>query len=110
MTGAALIWCPFADEDSAVKVVDTLLGEGLVACCNLIPIRSRYVWKGELGAGEEVGALFKTRADLLAAAVARLEALHPYEAPAIAGWSCDAAGSGTLDWLSAIGPSDPDAA
>ena len=101
---AALIWAPFEDEASAAKVADALLDEGLVACCNMIPIRSRYVWQGRRGEGEEIGALFKTRADLLQRAVARLEELHPYETPAITGWTCQAAGGETLAWLAGIGP------
>lgn len=97
---AALIWCPFGDAQSAEAVADTLLEERLIACANILPaIRSLYRWKGERGEGAEVAVLFKTRADLLDAAVARLEALHPYDAPAISGWRCDAAGAATLAWL-----------
>lgn len=97
---AALIWCPFGDSRSAEAVADTLLEERLIACANILPaIRSLYRWKGERGEGAEVAVLFKTRADLLDAAVARLEALHPYDAPAISGWRCDAAGAATLAWL-----------
>lgn len=106
---AALIWAPFEDEQSAARVADALLGEGLIACCNLIPVKSRYVWKGERGEGAEVGALFKTRADLLQRAVARIEQLHPYETPAITGWTCEAAGGETLGWLAGIGPDKPSA-
>ncbi|WP_144097116.1 divalent-cation tolerance protein CutA [Croceicoccus sediminis] len=104
MSGAALIWAPFEDEDSAAKVADALLDEGLIACCNMIPVKSRFVWQGERGEGEEVGALFKTRADLLHRAVARLEELHPYDTPAVSGWTCQAAGGETLAWLAGIGP------
>ncbi|MDF8333500.1 divalent-cation tolerance protein CutA [Novosphingobium cyanobacteriorum] len=100
--GAALIWCPFADEASAEAVAGALLDEGLVACANILPgVRSLYRWKGARGEGREVGVLFKTTSTALARAIARLEALHPYEAPAIAGWVCDAAGSATVGWLAA---------
>ena len=99
---AALIWCPFGDIESAEAVADTLLEERLIACANFLPaIRSLYRWNGERGEGSEVAVLFKTRADLLDAAVARLEALHPYDAPAISGWRCDAVGVATLGWLEA---------
>lgn len=99
---AALIWCPFGDIESAEAVAGQLLDERLIACANILPaIRSLYRWNGERGEGTEVAVLFKTRADLLDAAVARLESLHPYEAPAIAGWRCDAAGAATLGWLDA---------
>lgn len=104
---AALIWCPFGDVESAEAAAGQLLEERLIACANILPVvRSLYRWNGERGEGSEVAVLFKTRADLVNAAVARLEALHPYDAPAISGWRCDAAGAATLSWLEAdCGPS-----
>lgn len=97
---AALIWCPFGDIETAEAVAGTLLDERLIACANIIPaIRSLYRWNGERGEGTEVAVLFKTQADLLDAAVARVEALHPYDSPAISGWRCDAVGAATLGWL-----------
>jgi len=98
----ALIWSTFGDMHSAEAVADTLLEERLIACANILPaVRSLYRWNGERGEGSEVAVLFKTRADLLEKATARLEALHPYDAPAISGWRCDAAGAATLGWLNA---------
>ena len=100
MSEAALIWCPFPDEDSAAAAASTLLDEGLIACANLLPaMRSLYVWKGERGDAREVGALLKTRADRVEAALARLVELHPYETPAAVAWRCDAAAPATLEWL-----------
>lgn len=108
---AALIWCPFGDIASAEAVADKLLEERLIACANILPaVRSLYRWNGERGEGTEVAVLFKTHADLLDDAVARLEALHPYDSPAIAGWQCEAAGVATLGWLEAeCGPGTPKA-
>ena len=104
MSEAALIWCPFPDEDSAAAAAGALLDEGLIACANLLPaMRSLYAWRGERGDARECGALFKTRADRLEAALARLCALHPYETPAAVGWRCDAAAAATLDWLAELG-------
>ncbi|PNU01795.1 divalent-cation tolerance protein CutA [Novosphingobium guangzhouense] len=100
MTVGALIWCPFPDEDAALAVIDTLLTESLAACANIVPgIVSVYVWKGERGTSREVGVLFKTRADLLDAAIARVAYLHPYDDPAVLGWRCDAGAPQTLAWL-----------
>jgi periplasmic divalent cation tolerance protein len=99
----ALIWCPFPDSASAEAVADRLLDEGLIACANLLPgLRSRYVWQGQRGEAEEVGALLKTNAALLSAAIARLASLHPYDEPAILGWLCDAAAPATTAWLAAL--------
>ena len=103
--GPALIWSPFADPESAEAAASRLLDEGLIACANILPaMRSLYVWNGERGSGAECGALFKTDAALLDAAVARLAAIHPYEVPAITAWRCDAAAPATVAWLAGLVP------
>jgi periplasmic divalent cation tolerance protein len=103
VSGAALIWCPFASEGEAEAAAETLLDEGLVACANIIPqMRSLYRWKGERGEATECGVLFKTNPALLARAVARLEAIHPYEAPAVVGWRADTCGKATAEWLAGL--------
>ena len=105
--GPALIWCPFADEDSAAAAASTLLDENLIACANVMPaMRSLYCWDGERGEGRECGVLFKTDAVLLDAACARLAEIHPYEEPAILGWRCDASTPGTAEWLGALAGGD----
>ena len=97
---AALIWCPFADEDSAARAADALLEAGLIACANILPgVRSIYRWQGERGEARECAVLFKTSAKRLDEAVRRLADIHPYDAPAIIGWKADAAGEATLGWL-----------
>lgn len=101
--GPALIWCPFPDEASARHVAKALLGEGLIACANLLPsMVSLYVWQGEQHEERETGVLLKTNTALLDAAIARLAALHPYETPAILGWRCDAGAAATVAWLEAL--------
>lgn len=104
---SALAYAPFPDRDSARAVASQLLDEGLIGCANLLgEVESVYEWDGERGEGAEIGVLFKTDARLLARAVARIEALHPYEAPAVLGWRCDAAGAATAAWLGALGDSE----
>lgn len=99
----ALIYCPFPDAASAERVGAAMLDEGLIGCINIgAPIRSLFAWQGERGESDEVPALIKTDAALLERAIARLEALHPYEAPAAIGWKADAAGSATQAWLGAL--------
>jgi periplasmic divalent cation tolerance protein len=100
---AALIWCPFASEADAAAAAGTLLDENLIACANILPqIRSLYRWKGERGEANECGVLFKTIPALLEDAIARLEAIHPYETPAITGWHTDASGEATAMWLNEL--------
>lgn len=97
---AALIWCPFPDSDSAREVASLLVEEKLIACGNIIPaVESVFRWKGAVETAQEAGLLCKTDTVRLQNAIARLEALHPYETPAIMGWPVDAAPPATLGWL-----------
>lgn len=97
---SALIWCPFPDEDTADQAARQLIAEKLVACINILPpIRSIYLWQGDVHEAAEVGAVFKTDASLLALATARLAELHPYETPAVMGWRTDTAARPTAEWL-----------
>lgn len=99
----ALIYCPFPDAASAEVAGRGLIEEGLVGCINIgAPIRSIFAWKGKVDEGTEVPCLLKTDGTLLERAIARLEDLHPYEAPAIMGWHCDVAGAATQAWLGAL--------
>lgn len=97
--GAALIWCPFPDEERARTAIAALLDERLIACGNIVPgLTSYFVWQGERDSADECGALLKTSAARLELAMERLEALHPYETPAITGWPVIAT-SATREWL-----------
>lgn len=95
----ALIWCPFPDQDTALGAARALLDERLVACVNLMPgMRAMFAWQGERSEAEETGALFKTGAARLDDAMDRLRVLHPYETPAITGWTVRA-DAATTAWL-----------
>lgn len=89
MTGAAIVtvYATFADADEADRIAGILIEERLAACANILgPCRAIYRWKGVVERGDEVAALFKTRADMAADLIARLCELHSYEVPAAVVW------------------------
>ena len=105
---SALVYCPFPDFETAREVGQKLLDEKLIGCINIGgAITSLFDWAGERGEGKECAALLKTHASLLDKAMARLEVLHPYEAPAILGWPC-IAGKATAGWLAGLDGDQPD--
>lgn len=65
--------------DHAQSIATTLVGEQVVACINLYPIKSVYHWKGEVCHDEEVTLMMKVSAEGVAPLKARLQELHPYE-------------------------------
>lgn len=103
MTGVALIWTTVPDENSAREIVNSLLDERLIACANIFGEHlAMFVWDGAQHEARETGMLLKLDAAGLEAAIARLQALHPYEMPVIVGWHGDAAARPTLDWLASV--------
>lgn len=101
MSAAFLIWCPFPDEDAARRAVAALLAGRLIACGNLVPgMVSLFAWQGETAEARECGVLLKTRPELAEDVMQRLAALHPYDTPAITGWTVTA-DPGTQAWIKA---------
>lgn len=99
MGEAGLIWCPFPDAESAEGVLKTLLQEGLVACGNCVPgMTSIFIWDGALNEASETGLLLKTLGARLDQVMQRIEVLHPYEQPAMTGWTVKPSPA-TWDWL-----------
>ena len=105
---AALVWCPCPDLEVARTIAGQLLREKLIACANMFPVmESLFEWEGSVAHSSEVGVLFKTTADSLDALIRRLGEVHPYDTPAILGWTCDMAHPAVLGWLSeTIGHTD----
>lgn len=102
MSAIVTVYATFADGDEAARIGRTLVQERLVACANILgPCRSIYRWEGRIEDGQEVAALFKTRADLAGAVIARLGELHSYEVPAAVVWPIVTALPAYVDWVAA---------
>ena len=96
----AFVWCAFPSTDSAETVARAVLDERLAACANILPqIRSLFRWQGEIASADEVAVLFKTDTARLDALIARTAELHPYDTPAVAGWTAEATTPAVREWL-----------
>lgn len=90
--------CP--DDASAERIARALVSEGLAACVTRLPgARSLYRWQGEVEQAVEVQLLIKTAGDRLSAALARLQALHPYELPEAVAVQVSAGLPAYLQWV-----------
>ena len=100
---AALVcFCTCPDAASAEHLAETLVGEQLAACVNLLPgVRSVYRWQGAVERADEVLLLIKTAGERLDALAARVRALHPHELPELV--AVEAAGGlpDYLEWVAA---------
>ena len=79
-----------ADAKRAERLAQALLDRHLVACVNLVPIRSLYRWNGEQQLDAEVQLLLKTTASRLQALQVAVMELHSYETPEWVTWPVQA--------------------
>jgi periplasmic divalent cation tolerance protein len=76
-----------------------LLEKNLVACVNIMPVRSLYWWKGESCDDKEHLLIIKTRRELADTVIRALKAHHPYEVPEIIVLPVTAGYPPYLDWI-----------
>jgi periplasmic divalent cation tolerance protein len=84
MTEIVLLYCTAADTAEAERIAETVVGQKLAACANIIPgMRSLYWWQGKLERSEEAVLILKTRPDLVEAVTAAVKAAHGYSVPCV---------------------------
>jgi periplasmic divalent cation tolerance protein len=76
-----------------------LLDRRLVACVNVIPVRSFYRWKGESCDDEEHLLIAKTTEEKAGDVIAAIKAMHPYEVPEIIALPVIAGHAPFLEWV-----------
>ena len=59
-----IITTTFDNKDEANKIIDLLLNERLVSCCQLSNITSSYQWKGKIEKAEEYLLQMKSKKEL----------------------------------------------
>ena len=88
------------DAQTAQRIADARVEEGLAACVNLLaPCHSVYRWQGAVERAQEVPMLIKTSRRRFAALSRRLAELHPYEVPELIAIAPDAASAAYADWV-----------
>jgi len=79
-----LVFTTLPDTQSAHRVGETLVREGLAACVSILPpMQSIYTWHGKIETATEHLVLVKSQVSRYTAIQERIQALHPYELPEI---------------------------
>jgi periplasmic divalent cation tolerance protein len=93
-----VIWSTAPPAQSAA-LAKSLLEKNLVACVNIMPVRSLYRWKGESCDDEEHLLIIKTRRELADGVIRAIKAEHSYEVPEIIVLPVIAGHAPYLDWV-----------
>jgi periplasmic divalent cation tolerance protein len=73
----------YPNRERALRAVSGAVTRGLAACGNVVPVDSRYWWKGRLVSDTEALVLFKTVPKRVGALFRFLAEDHPYSVPEI---------------------------
>ncbi len=100
MASTVVVLCTCPDPETGRRLAESLVGDRLAACVNLIPgLTSIYLWEGRIQTEAEVLLLIKTTDERLDALIARLRALHPYQVPEIIALPIVVGLPEYLDWV-----------
>jgi periplasmic divalent cation tolerance protein len=100
MTSGFSIVLTTASSDATVETItNKLLEDRLAACVQVLPIRSAYVWKGEIARDDEQLLLIKAKTSDWPAIEAVIRAVHDYETPEIVRVDMADASKAYLDWI-----------
>jgi periplasmic divalent cation tolerance protein len=81
-----IIYFTCSGEDEAKRISKTLIEQKLAACTNIFPIRSMYMWEGNLEEIEECSVLVKTSEERHESAIKMIRKMHSYKVPSISSW------------------------
>ncbi len=71
-------------EEVAEQIARSLLQQRLIACANLLPIKSMYHWEGNIENSQEVVLIAKTTEDHYPSICRWIAEQHPYQVPCVA--------------------------
>jgi periplasmic divalent cation tolerance protein len=97
---ALLVLTNLPDRQTAERLAETLVREGVAACVNVLaPCRSIFRWKDEVQNDEEFPVLIKTTSERYQALEEAIRAAHPYELPEIIAVPIEHGLPAYLGWL-----------
>ena len=75
------------NSKEAEKIAAALLKKRLIACANIFPVKSRYLWKGKLKAAKEYAILGKSSGSKIGAIEKEIKKVHSYNVPVVVFWN-----------------------
>jgi len=100
MSNALIVLVTAPNIEEASRIADTLVGERLAACVNIVSgIESIYRWEGRVARDNEVLMIIKTTDERYAELEAQVKALHSYTTPEVIAIRIERGAEAYLKWL-----------
>ena len=101
MSNFLVIYVTYPSQEVAQEIVGKLLEAKLIACANMYPMQSMYLWEGEIKNEKEWVSIMKSTTEKWSILEKEIAALHPYDIPCITKWSANANES-YQEWVNGI--------
>lgn len=83
MNNIAIIYVTCKNSEEAEKIAIDLLEKKLIACANIFPITSVYIWDNKVNKDSEVTLILKTKETLFDKIKENVKKNHSYSVPCI---------------------------
>ena len=93
------LYIPCKDKEEARRISMELLKKKLIACSNIIPATSIYLWEGKIEESDEQIIIAKTLKEKYDAIEKEVALLHSYDCPCITALKIEKINKKYLDWL-----------
>lgn len=93
-----MVFCTTAPSE-ADALARVLVEEGLAACVNIVPVRSCYIWEGNVNMDGEALLIIKTTRRGFEPLKKRIREMHSYSVPEIIAVPVVEGHQAYLDWL-----------
>lgn len=94
-----IITTTFENKEEANKIIEILLEERLVSCCQLSNIESSYQWKGKIEHTNELLLQMKSKKELFKEIEKVILENHSYETPQLVAYDIVDGFKEYLDWI-----------
>ena len=94
-----IITTTFENKEEANKIIEILLEERLVSCCQLSHIESSYHWKGKIEHINELLLQMKSKKELFKEIEKVILENHSYETPQLVAYDIVDGFKEYLDWI-----------
>lgn len=85
--------------DEAMKIARHLLEKKLIACANIFPIRSMFLWEGKVEECNEFAIICKTKAEKFKEIKDEVRKVHSYEVPCVCSFVVEEGLREFLNWI-----------
>lgn len=101
MSDYVVVLVTISSEAEARQLAKYLLQQKLIACANLMPVNSLYMWEDEMQDDAEVLMILKTTSAVFSERLqAAIQAEHPYDVPEIITMPIVLGSADYLKWIS----------